>query len=71
MKLSEENIKVFQAIYKKRFGREIGKEEAQEKGAKLLRLMQLVYTPMTQAEFDAVQKRRKELILRDEDTTCI
>jgi urease accessory protein UreF len=61
MKLSEKNIEAFQVLFMKHFGREISKEEAREKGAKLLRLMQLVYKPMTQAEFDAVQERRKEL----------
>jgi hypothetical protein len=61
MSISDAHIAEFQARYKKRFGREISKEDASAKGAKLLRLMSLIYRPMTQAEFDAVQARRKEL----------
>jgi hypothetical protein len=61
MTLSDAHIAEFQALYQKRFGREISKEDAGVKGAKLLRLMSLVYRPMTQAEFDAVQARRKQL----------
>lgn len=60
MKLSDERIVALQALYKKHFGKDIDKAEALERGMKLLRLMQLVYKPMTQMEFDAVQKRRKE-----------
>jgi hypothetical protein len=61
MKLSEENVEAFRVLFRKHFGREISKEEAREKGAKFLRLMQLIYKPMKQVEFDAVQKQRKEL----------
>ena len=61
MSISDVHIAEFQALYQKRFGREISKEDASVKGAKLLRLMSLVYRPMTQAEFEAVQTRRKEL----------
>ncbi len=58
--LSDEQIKKFQAIYKNRFGTEISKEEAYEKGVKLVRLMELIYKPMTKNEYNEVQKRRKE-----------
>lgn len=61
MRLSDEHIAHFQALYLKRFGKEISKEEARDKGIKLFRLMTLIYRPMTKAEFEAVQARRKEL----------
>ena len=61
MSISDAHIAEFQALYKKRFGREISKEDASAKSAKLLRLMSLIYRPMTKAEFEAVQMRRKEL----------
>lgn len=61
MALSDAHIAAFQALYKKRFGCDITAEDAAIKGAKLLRLMSLIYRPMTQAEFEAVQARRKEL----------
>ncbi len=60
MVLSDEDISSFQAIYRKRFGREISKEDAYEKGIKLLRLMSLVYQPMTEAEYQNLQVRRQE-----------
>jgi hypothetical protein len=59
--LSEEQIKMFQAIYKEQFGREISPDEAYQSGAKLVRLMELIYKPMTKAEFEIVQRRRAEI----------
>ncbi len=58
--LSDEQIKKFQTLYKNRFGKEISREEAYEKGVKLMRLIELVYKPMTEDEYKMVQKRRKE-----------
>jgi hypothetical protein len=60
MVLSDEDILSFQAIYRKRFGREISKEDAYEKGIKLLQLMSIVYQPMTEAEYQNLQVRRQE-----------
>lgn len=60
MVLSDEDISCFQAIYRKRFGREISKEDAYEKGIKLLQLMSIVYQPMTEAEYQNLQVRRQE-----------
>lgn len=58
--LSDEQIRKFQILYKKRFGKEISREEALEQGTKLFRLVELVYKPMTEDEFKMVEKRRKE-----------
>ena len=58
--LSDEQVASFQALYKKQFGREITKDEALEKGTQLVRMMQLVYKPMTQEEYEKVKKRRNE-----------
>ena len=58
--LSDKQITKFQMLYKNRFGKEISREEAYEKGAKLLRLVELIYKPMTEAEYKQLQKRRKE-----------
>ena len=60
MVLSDNAISKFQAIYKARFGKEISREEAVEKGIKLLRLVELVYKPMTESEFQQLQERRKQ-----------
>lgn len=58
--ISDGQLKKFQKICRDRFGREISREEALESGTKLLRLIELVYRPMTKEEFGKLQKRRKE-----------
>jgi len=45
MTLSDEHIKEFQQLYKEHFGKEISAEDARENGAKLLRLVSLMYRP--------------------------
>ena len=62
MALSDEDIIKFQALYKEQFGKEITREAAYESGIKLLRLMSLVYKPMTEEEFDAIQKHRQDTL---------
>lgn len=58
--LSDEQIKSFQLLYKNRFGKEIGYDEAYEKGNKLLRLVQLIYKPMTEKEYQVLEERRHQ-----------
>lgn len=57
---SNEQITKFQALYKNRFGKEISQEEAYEKGAKLVRLIELIYKPMTEDEHQELSERRRE-----------
>lgn len=58
--LSDEQITKFQTLYKNRFGKEIGQEEAYEQGVKLVRLVELIYKPMTEKEYNQLQERRRE-----------
>ena len=58
MVLSDEDIIKFQTIFKNEFGIEINKEDAYEKGIKLLRLMSIVYKPMTEEEYKFIQSHR-------------
>lgn len=58
--LSNEQITKFQALYRNHFGREISQKEAYEKGAKLVRLMELTYRPMTEHEHQELSERRQE-----------
>lgn len=44
--LSQNDIANFQAIYLKRFGKEITKEEAYAKGVKIITLMKNIYKPI-------------------------
>ncbi|OGN13832.1 MAG: hypothetical protein A3J47_03825 [Candidatus Yanofskybacteria bacterium RIFCSPHIGHO2_02_FULL_43_22] len=59
MVVPDSDIIKFQELYKKHFGKEISREDAYEQGIKLLRLMSLVYQPMTVDEFNRIQERRK------------
>lgn len=58
--LLDDQITKFQMLYKNRFGRDISREEAYEQGVKLIRLVELVYQPMTEAEYQRLQERRRE-----------
>ena len=58
--LTEKSIAKFQEIYKARFHKDLSREEAYEKGIKLVRLMQIIYKPMTESEYLKLQARRKQ-----------
>lgn len=58
--LSEQSISKFQELYRTYFGKEITRDEAYEKGTKLLRLVELVYRPMTETEYEQLQERRRQ-----------
>ena len=58
MVLSDNDITNFQELFKKHFGKEIDKQEAYDKGIKLVNLMSLVYKPITQEKLDQVETRR-------------
>ena len=58
--LSEKRIAEFQALYKKHFGEDLSKEQAYEKGVRLIRMVQLVYRPITEKQYQDWQERRKE-----------
>ena len=47
-------------MYRKRFGKEISRETAYEKGVKLMRLVEITYQPMTEAEYKQLQERRRQ-----------
>ncbi|NCA93639.1 MAG: hypothetical protein EOM84_00510 [Sphingobacteriia bacterium] len=57
--LSDSQVLKFQTIYKNRFGKEISRSDALEKGAKLVNLMKIIYTPITKQELLEFQKRRE------------
>ncbi len=58
--ISKEKLKEFKKIYKKRFDENLSDQVALEKATKLLNLVKAIYKPMTQEEYDKVQKRREE-----------
>lgn len=62
MVLSDEDILKFQALYKSELGIEISREDAYEKGIKLLGLMSAVYKPMSEKEYEFIQRHRKDTL---------
>lgn len=58
--LTDQQITKFQAVYKARFHKDLSREEAYEKGIKLVRLMQIIYKPMTESDYQKLQARRKQ-----------
>ena len=59
--ISQDQLEEFKAIYKKQFGTELSDQEALEKATKLLRLVEIIYKPITKDEYEMVQKRREEI----------
>lgn len=59
--LTENQISDFQTLYENRFGRKLSRKEACDKGIQLVRLIELIYKPMTEAEYQQLQERRKQI----------
>lgn len=57
--LNDNQIKKLRSLYKQCFGKEITDEEAQRQGAALLRLVDLIYKPMTETELKQIKKYGK------------
>ena len=62
MALTDEQVEQFRKLYFKRFGKEISKEDAYEQGIKLIAMLKLIYKPMPLEEYEAIQKRRLEML---------
>ena len=56
--ISKEALNKFKVLYKEHFNKDISDQEALDKGTRLVGLMRAIYKPMTQKEYDAIQKRR-------------
>ncbi len=51
MELTDQQIEQFQQLYKTRFGIDINYEDAKSRGLKLVRLVKLVYQPITKEQY--------------------
>jgi hypothetical protein len=58
--LSAEDIKNFQKLYQKSFGKELGEKDAYIQASKLIQMMKIIYKPMSKAEMELLNKRRNE-----------
>jgi hypothetical protein len=61
MKISEAQLTSFKVLYKQHFGEELSQEEALEKALKLVRIMQLIYKPITKEQYQKVVKRQQQM----------
>ena len=59
--LTDEQISEFQMLYKNRFGLSISREEAYEQGIKLIRIIELIYKPMTKKEYRIIFELKNKL----------
>jgi hypothetical protein len=59
--LSDEQIKRFQSIYKGYYGKEINRDEACRQGTNLIQLLEIIYKPMTEGEYQRVEQLILEL----------
>lgn len=56
MAIDNDQVAKFQELYKNRFGKDISREDALEQGIKLIRLIELIYKPMTKLEYQKLQQ---------------
>lgn len=58
--ISKERLEEFKRLYKKRFNEDLSDADALEKATKLLRMVELIYKPITKEDYEKLQKRREE-----------
>ncbi len=63
MEIAPEQLDKFRALYRAKFGIDLTPQEALEKAIPLLRLMQIAYQPMTEADLARVRARQETLLI--------
>lgn len=58
--LSDKQLTIFIEIYRKRFGRDISRDEARDTAMKFIRLMKAIHQPMSLRDYREVQKSRQK-----------
>jgi len=64
--LTENQIQEFMRLWKNHFGHEISRKDAFSQGIKLVRLMELVYRPMTENDYQSIQSRIASICSKSE-----
>lgn len=59
--ISKESLEEFKKLYKEHFNKELSDEDALQQATQLLRMVELVYKPITLEEYKNYLKRRVEL----------
>jgi len=62
MLVDNKYIEEFQKIYEKNYHQKISFKEAQEQLIKLMRLMEIIYHPITKKELAIAKAKQKELL---------
>ena len=57
--LNEQQITKYQTLYKNHFGKDISREDALEQGIKFIRLIEIIYKPMTKLDYKKLQKHHQ------------
>lgn len=70
MQVSPKALAEFKEIYRERFGKELTDQEAYDSASSLLRLMDVVYRPISKKDMETVMKRRGELGIPNESSTA-
>ena len=66
MTVSPKALEEYKAIYRKNFGKDISDADALEQATKLLRLMEIVYKPMTKEEYNEITKLNEKTMKADD-----
>lgn len=67
MIISDEKLEEFRNIYRERYGKDISKQDAYALAIKLVRMISVIYTPMTEKEYLTTHKRGLELWRKRKD----
>lgn len=59
--LSDEQIKSYQIIRKKYFDKDMLENKIYQQASALLRIVELIYKPITETEYQDLQKRSKNI----------
>jgi len=62
MALTDAQLEKFRDLYRKRYGKEISKEDAVEQAMKLLCLLRRIYAPMSKERLETIQKYRTKIL---------
>ena len=66
MRIPPAALEEFKRIYKEEYGKDLSDAEAYENASKMLRLMELVYKPMTKKDYEEITERQK--VIRSQKT---
>lgn len=61
MHISSEDLAVFRQLYLAQYGQDLSEAEALETARKMLRLVQLVYRPMTEADYEEITAHQTKI----------